>query len=251
MKRRTLLQRALGLAALSLSGCAAPPAGPGPEAAGVPTYRRVVDLSHVVRADVPYLPGEPPTRLERDDAGQLRRLTIGARTGTSLTIQRPPGMDGPSLEDLSPRDLVLPAICLDLRDQAQERADYRLDEATILAWETIHGPIPRGAAVLLATGWDLRWGDEAAYLGLDHAREPQVPGLSAAAAQLLLGGRRVRALGLDAPALPLAGGTDFWLQIANLTSLEQLPPTGALLMLGPLKLQAGNGGPVRALGLVF
>jgi kynurenine formamidase len=226
---------------------------PAPQAASA--RQRVVDLSHVVRVDVPYPPGEPLTRIERDAGGRLRMLTLGAHTGTTLQVLGPPDRRGPTLEDLSPSDLLIPAVCLDLRDLAQDRGDYRLSAATIEAWEERHGMIPPGAAVLLATGWDMRWGDPAAYLSLDRNNQPTVPGLAADALALLLGPRQARALGLDTLVADptIASGAisqNPWLLIENLTNLEQLPPTGATLVLGPLKIQAAMAGPVRALALL-
>ena len=38
--------------------------------------------------------------------------------------------------------------------------------------------------------------------------------------------------------------------LASLTNLDQLPPTGALLITPPLKIAAGSGSPCRVLALV-
>ncbi|MCB0021211.1 MAG: hypothetical protein KDE09_25620, partial [Anaerolineales bacterium] len=40
------------------------------------------------------------------------------------------------------------------------------------------------------------------------------------------------------------------LGLASLTNLEQLPPTGAIVIAAPLKLKNGSGSPVRVIGLV-
>lgn len=255
MKRRTLLREMVQAFTFgTLAACGAEPAQP-PTLQVAPPLQQVIDLSHVVRVDVPYPPGEPLTQLERDATGRLRMLTLGAHTGTTLQLFGPSDQRGPTLEDLSPRDLLLPAVCLDLRDLAQDRADYRLSVATIEAWEQAYGLIPPGAAVLLATGWDMRWGDAAAYLNLDLSGRPAVPGLEADALALLLGPRQARAVGFDTLAAHLVATSQVaynrpWLLIENLTSLEQLPPIGATLVLGPLKIQAALAGPVRALALV-
>lgn len=211
---------------------------------------RSVDLSHVVRQDLPLPPGEPPLRLERGPSGELRALSIGARTGTLLRVAAAPHAEPISVEQLAPQDLIVPAVMIDARDQAQDNPAYALSPAEVVAWEQAHGPIPPGSLVLLATGWDMRWGDPAAYLNLDQSGRPVVPGFSPAAAALLLDERQVAGLGLDAPVTALAPAAGHSLLLENLTSLEQLPPTGATLLIGALKLQAATSSPARVMALL-
>ena len=40
------------------------------------------------------------------------------------------------------------------------------------------------------------------------------------------------------------------LGLASLTNLDQLPPTGAILITPPLKIENGSGSPLRVLALV-
>lgn len=233
--------------ALLLAACAAPAPAPTPPA---PAAARTVDLSHVVREDMPQLPGEPATQLLRGPDGALRQLTIGARTGSLVRVAAAPGAAPATVEALSPRDLVLPAVVIDARDQAQDIPGFALDTDDVVAWERIHGPVPRGAIVLLATGWDMRWGDQGAYLSLGPDGEPRVPGFGPAAADMLLNQRGAAALGLDAPGLPYAPAAGFCLLLENLTSIEQLPPTGATVVIGALKLQQAHASPARVLAIV-
>ena len=223
---------------------------PHPAAPRALTALRTVDLSHVVHERVPYLVGEPPTQLVRDSAGQLTQLTLGTHTGSFLRVMAAPGAELTTVESLSPHDLVLPAIVIDARDQAQDQPTFALSSADVLAWERTHGLIPPGALVLLTTGWDVRWGDATAYLNAGVAGSPQVPGFAPAAADLLLNQRKVAGLGADAPATAYTPATGFALWLANLTNLEQLPPTGATIVIGALKLQAATSSPARVLALV-
>lgn len=236
----------LALLTFALAGCGtAPPAPRAPVA-----FSRTVDLTHVVREDVPYLPGEPTTTLARAADGSLLQLSLGARTGSLLRVVAAPGATPDTVEALSPRDLVLPTVVIDARDRAQDAPAFALGVADVLAWEQAHGPIPTGALVLLATGWDVRWGDHEAYLHAGPDGALQVPGFDRAAADLLLNQRRIAGLGVDAPArahTPVAG---FTLLLENLTSLEQLPPTGATVVIGALKLQAAQSSPARVLALI-
>ena len=38
--------------------------------------------------------------------------------------------------------------------------------------------------------------------------------------------------------------------LENLTNLDQLPPTGAIVIALPMKIEGGSGGPVRVVALV-
>jgi kynurenine formamidase len=229
------------LVLLALLACGAPPPAAPPT-----SFAHIIDLSHTITQDMPHLPGQAPTRLQQPDAtGSPTALQLGSTGGTSLRL--PPTQ---RLDQHSPRDLVLPVVVLDVRAASLDNPDYRLQPADIAAWEATHGQLPAGSMVLLATGWDLRWGDPDAYLNLDAQGQPHVPGLSAAAVALLHE-RRIAGVGSDTPRLPgLAAPPAPWLLLTNLGSIEQLPPTGAVLVIGALKLQGAQAAPARVLALV-
>jgi kynurenine formamidase len=233
----------IGLALL-VAGCAT-----RESSVAQPEFSRTVDLSQVVRQDVPYLPGEPHTQIGRGADGMIRQVQIGARTGTLLRLVSAPDTDPITVEQLSPRDLVLPAVVIDVRDQAQDRAGYRLSADDLSDWEQRNGSIPRGALVLLLTGWDVRWGDPTAYLSLDSAGRSQAPSFGDAAA-VLLDQRGAIGLGIDAPGADGVPATGYRLMLENLTSLEQLPLTGATVVVGALKIQAAQMSPARVIALV-
>jgi kynurenine formamidase len=235
------------LAALLLAACAESPPAPDQQTVA---FTRIVDLSHVITQDMPHAPGTPPTHLLRaPEDGRVEGVQMGLVQGTSLRL--PATAEQRSVESLSPRELVLPAVVLDVRDAAQDTPTYALSSAEIVAWEREHGRIPPGSMVLLATGWDIRWGAPERYLNLDAQQQPRVPGLSAEAVALLAE-RGVAGVGSDTPALTNAPELlpPAWLLLANLTSVEQLPPTGTTLSIGALRVQAGPASPARVLALV-
>lgn len=215
-----------------------------------PAFSRTVDLSHVVREDVPYLPDEPHTQLDRGVDGAFRQLQIGARTGTLLRITAAPDADVRTVDLLSPHDLVLSVVVIDVRDQAQDGIGYRLSAADLGAWEQRYGSVPHGTLVLLATGWDVRWGDAVAYLSPEGTGPAAVPAFGADAAAMLLDERGVIGLGVDAPGNSYTPASGYRLLLENLTNLEQLPPTGATVVVGALKLQAADRSPARVIALV-
>jgi kynurenine formamidase len=70
----------------------------------------------------------------------------------------------------------------------------------------------------------------------------------------------VAALGADVASIDYGPSTDFIVhQIAgganvpgfeNLTNLDRVPPTGAIVIALPMKIEGGSGGPLRAVALV-
>ena len=160
-------------------------------------------------------------------------------------------------------DLIGPAAVIDVSERAHP--DYLVSVADLQAWESEHGPIPGGAIVLVRTGWDARWGDQAAYLGTELTGPEAVPalhfpGLDPEAARWLVENRDIVALGLDTPSLDYGQSTDYATHVIlnsqniagfeNLANLGELPPTGAYVVALPMKIEGGSGGPLRIVAFV-
>ena len=233
--KHCLLWIALILCSSGLLGaCAKAP--PEPQTTFNPS--RLVDLSHVIRTDVPYLAAEPFTLIERDDGGRAVALSLGLRTGT---LVRNFDETAPTLDQLSPRDMMLPAVALDLRARADEPG-WNLEVADLVAWEAAHGQIPSEALVLINTGRDMLWGNPQSYLA-------ERPWINPAALEFLAE-REISAIGIDASLAETSPTEGSWLLLENLTNLEQLPPTGAVVVIGALRLQAGHASPARVLAMI-
>ena len=159
--------------------------------------------------------------------------------------------------------LVGPAVVIDKSAEAAQDPDYVLTVDDLRAFEAEHGPLPDGGWLLLRTGWDARAHDQAAFLNANETG-PHTPGFDAECARHLatetgLVGVGVETVGTDAgaahsfdPPFPvhhfmLGAGRYGLTQLAN---LERLPPTGAVLIVAPLKLVGGTGSPARVLALV-
>lgn len=157
---------------------------------------------------------------------------------------------------------VAAACVIDCSAEAAADERFLLTPDHILAWEAKHGRIPAGAWVLMRTDWSKRT-DPAAFLNLKEDG-PHVPGPNADAVRFLVEQREVNGWGVEAvgtdagqafafePAFPahhlMHGANKFGL--ASLCNLDQLPPTGALLVTAPLKIEHGSGSPLRVLALI-
>src|SRR5205814_7589186 len=156
---------------------------------------------------------------------------------------------------------VGPACVIDVTDDVDRNADFLLTPDRIEHWEAEHGRIPRLAWVLLRTGWSRRT-DPAAFLNA-AADGPHSPGFDARSSTLLAHNRDVLGVGVETigtdagqagrfdPPFPnhaiMHGAGKFGL--ASLCNLDQLPPTGAIVIAAPLKIVAGSGSPLRVLAI--
>ena len=158
---------------------------------------------------------------------------------------------------------MAPAVVIDVTKESAANRDYRLTREGVLAFEKANGPIARGSAVLLRTGWSRRWPNANAYLGdatPGDASKLSFPSYGVEAAKLLVEERMVAALGIDTASIDYGRSTDFQVHrvaaarnvpgFENLTNLDQLPVRGALLIALPMKIEGGSGGPLRAIALV-
>jgi kynurenine formamidase len=239
---------------------------------------RVVDLTQPLSERTPVLrlpePFANTPHLSRrdlsryDDAGPAWAwsvLELGEHTGTHFDapIHWITGRDREDVASVPPGRLVGPAVVLDLTAEVAQDPGALLTVAHLEAFEAQHGRIPEGAWVLLRTGWDARADDEEAFLNAGPDG-PVTPGPDVAASRWLseergIVGFGVETVGIDAGA---AGGFDppfpvhhFVLGagrygLTQLANLGELPPTGALIVVAPLKLVDGTGSPSRVLALI-
>jgi kynurenine formamidase len=239
---------------------------------------KVVDLTQPLSEDTPVLQlpapfaNTPPLsrrNLSRyDDDGPAWAwdvLELGEHTGTHFDapIHWITGKGGEDVASVAPGRLVGAAVVIDKSAEAAEDPGYLLTVADLEAFEAEHGEIKPGSWVLFRSGWDARASDSAAFLNVGDAG-PVTPGPDVDAARWLatergIVGFGVETVGTDAGA---AGGFDPMFPAHNylmgngrygltqLANLAELPPTGAIVIVAPLKLVAGTGSPSRVLALV-
>lgn len=174
--------------------------------------------------------------------------------GTHLDapIHFPPGRA--TVDQISSKQLFGPAVVLDVRAEGAKDADYQLPAGRIEAWEKVHGRVPESAIVLLRTGWSTRWPDAQRYRNQDAQGRMHFPGFSVDAVKLLLE-RKISGIGCDTLSADYGASQDFAVHhlalgsglyhLENLADLSELPEAGAFLIVAPIKLAGGSGGPVR------
>lgn len=113
--------------------------------------------------------------------------------------------------------------------------------------------------MLLRTGWASRWPDAKKYRNQDAQGRMHFPGFSIEAVKLLIE-RKISGLGCDTMSVEFGASEDFAVHhltlgsglyhLENLADLSGLPEAGAFLVVAPIKLEGGSGGPVRAFALL-
>ncbi len=229
------------------------------------TIRRVVHLSHVIDPEIPQWPGDPPVEFEtvaelENDGYYLRRFSLGEHSATHMNAPNSFYADGMSIDQYPAESLVAKAVLIDIRKQAAANPDYALALSDVLTWEQQYGQIPQGSVVLLFTGWQSKWSDDAAFLNQDASGGLHFPGFGSEATQFLLAERQIAGVGIDTHGVDSGQNTTFAtnrlvleqprIVLENLTNLDQLPAIGTTLVIGVLRLRGGSGSPVAVLALL-
>ncbi|HUP50655.1 MAG TPA: cyclase family protein [Thermoanaerobaculia bacterium] len=183
--------------------------------------------------------------------------------GTHLDAPIHFAANGRTADDIPLRQLIAPAVVIDVAERAAADPDYRLTAGDVREWEGRHGRIGPGTIVLLRTGWGARWPDRKAYFGDDTPGATEnlhFPSYGEEAARLLVTERAVAALGVDTASIDYGQSRDFLVHrvaneanvpgFENVAGLERLPPRGAWVFALPMKIAGGSGGPLRIVAAV-
>jgi kynurenine formamidase len=226
---------------------------------------QVVDLTQPLTPDIPIWPGDPDFEVEAwasydADGYFINRFAIGEHSGTHWGTPNTFIEGARSAEMMSAEELVVPAVVMDIRDQAAEDEDYRLSVDDVQAWEAENGEVPAGSVAILLTGWQDRWDDPEAFINADSDGVLHWPGFSAEAVEYLVNERAIVGIGTDTHGADPGNDEEFGASYAMyaadgmilecLGGLDQLPPVGATLVIGGLPIEGGSGSPARIFAFV-
>ncbi len=221
---------------------------------------KLVDLTHTTTPDFPVFPGGRQFSSKTlskvvPDGYYTNRWEIDEHTGTHMDAPAHFVTAGATSDQLSISNFVAPLVLIDITDRAAKNDDASLSVDDILAWEKANGKIPPGGCVVMRSGWESRLAKPGAFLNQDAKKTMHFPGFSKEAAALLVKERNIKGVGVDTLSLDIGASHTFdahkvilnaglW-GIENLANLAKVPPSGATILVAPIKIKNASGGPVR------
>ncbi len=154
---------------------------------------------------------------------------------------------GATISDIPATYAIRPLVVINIVDKVAEDEGYHLTVSDIEKWERTHGRIPRGSVVMVRSDWYKRWSE------IERFNKKPFPGVSLAALKFLHLQRHILFHGhepLDTDTTPNLEG-EHWLmhnhfaQAEGVANLDQVPETGALIIIGFAKPKGGTGGYAR------
>jgi kynurenine formamidase len=168
-----------------------------------------------------------------------------------------------TVDQIEPKEMILPLVCIDVHAECVKNADYTLTVERVKRWEADHGEIPAGAFVAMRTDWSKRWPDSEKMANKDTSGIAHYPGWSLPALKFLYEERKITASGHETtdtdPGLATTKddysletyllGTNHY-QIELLANLDQVPESGAIVVATFPKPKGGSGFPARVFAIL-
>lgn len=219
--------------------------------------QKVVDLGHALAAGDPSWEGPPAFERKSVKGDGYVTGTFSSDEHFGTHLDAPAHFGGAWTVDTIPVErLVRPGVCIKI---APKGDDYQVTVADLKAFEAKNGAIPEGSIVMIATGWDSRWPDRAKYMN-ERAGVKHFPGVGLDAASYLAKERKVVGIGIDTASIDYGPSEKFethnltmklnLFHIENATNLSALPASGFTLVVAPIKIAGGSGGPTRVFALL-
>jgi len=159
-------------------------------------------------------------------------------------------------------NLFGPGVIIDISEKAEKnKGDAYLTVMDITKWEKEHGRIPKGAVVIMNSGWYRKYADDLGYYGWNKTTEYNMslahfPGWSEEAIEFLATERDIVGIAVDTIELDpgkelgtfkahlAACRHNIW-GIENIANLDKLPPKGFILYNMVMKIELGSAAPGR------
>jgi kynurenine formamidase len=228
---------------------------------------RTLDLTYPLNRQNAFWPGDKYYPFELTTIATLERDGVLSKAfsspehlGTHIDAPNHFGKGQISVDQIKTADLFAPGVMIDVAAQAHMNPDLLLTPEHLHAWEAKYGRIPDGAVVLLNTGWGRHWGDPVRYQNHDAQGKMHFPGYSTDAAKFLIADRHVRGIGIDTMSIDYGLSRDFRVHklingagrygLENVAQIDKLPPRDFYLLVAPMKIDTGTGGPTRIFAIM-
>ncbi|MGO8984692.1 MAG: cyclase family protein [Terriglobales bacterium] len=230
-------------------------------------FNAVVDLTHALNSQVPNYEGTQKPAFHAETVATVgkdgyfaREISLPEHFGTHIDAPAHFVAGSWTVDQIPVERLVEPLAVIDVRANVKGNLDYQISVDDIATWEQAHGQIPPRAVVIAYTGWESRWNSSQDYRNADAHGVLHFPGYSKEAAKFLVEQRNIVGLGIDTLSIDYGPSKDFPVHqytlahslyhLENVANLEHAPASGATVVVAPMKLEGGSGGPVRILVLL-
>lgn len=221
--------------------------------------KHIIDLTHTLSSDIPSFDGDccfsvhiatdykdctPPNLF------CVQKIEAKAGAGTHMDAPAHCFEISATIDELELKNLLTDCIVIHI-DKAD--ANYLAMPDVVHSFEEEYGTIPPNAFVVFHTGWDKHWSNPKQYRNDLH-----FPSIHEETAKLLLE-RDVAGIGIDTLS-PDAGGKDYPVHrvilgagkylVENVANAKNVPPTGARILIAPMKIKGGTEAPIRLIATV-
>lgn len=227
--------------------------------------RKFVDLTHSFSPSTPVWQGFGQASFTAAaDPGTYRpyslkedgfRTTFYSMVGQYGTHVDPPAhfhADGITMDQIPLQQMILRLVVFDITPLLGKDPNHALTVQDIQAWEKKNGRVPEGAFAALRTDMSKDWNNPQRF-----KRSP-FPAWSLEAIKFLFEQRHITAIGhesLDTDTTQTMDSETWVLkqghyQIEVMAHLDEVPPTGALIVVTWPKVEKGLGFPARAFAIL-
>ncbi|MEZ5881095.1 MAG: cyclase family protein [Nitratireductor sp.] len=256
LKGATTAAAAAGAAASGFAATALP--------ATAASHGSVSDMTHELHEDFPTFFGEQQFFRDQkfnyaEHKFNLFELRVNEHTGTHVDAPLHFSENGNAVSEIPVGDLVVPLCVIDIRAKTVENPDAQVTPDDITAWTDRNGPIPDKACVAMNSGWGAYVNDPK-FRNVGDDEKMHFPGFHIEATQKLLEETSAAGMAVDTLSLDYGISGDFathyaWLPAGRwglecLANLDNVPATGATLIVGAPKHRGGTGGPARVFAMV-
>lgn len=227
-------------------------------------HGRVEDMTYVLNEEFPTYFGQQQLFKEqkfnfKDNGFNLFEIRVNEHTGTHVDAPLHFSADGNAVHEIPVSRLIAPLCVIDIKARAADDVDAQVTPDDIKAWISEHGDIPDNACVAMNSGWQAHVSTDK-FRGADSEGTQHYPGFHVEAATMLMEETGATSIAVDTLSLDYGKSADFathyaWLPsgrfgIENVANLDNVPASGATLVVGAPKHQGGSGGPARIFALV-
>ncbi len=230
------------------------------------TFNNIVDLTHTLNEDFPYIPVPGITFPFKSNAiATIDKMGVAANSwqihehlGTQIDAPNHFVKGGMDLVDLNVKDLIVPAVVIDISTKCIDDVNAELTVKDILKWEKNNGKIPDNACVFMYSGWEEHLQSKK-FIGLDESGTKHFPGISLEAAEYLVTERKISGVGVD--VISFDPGYDHQYKTHKMilnagkwalecvANLSKIPIKGATVFVGAPKVEGATGGLTRIIAI--